>query len=75
MTSHELAIKLLKLPDVMVTRRGYEGGVSEITEASEPRRLVLNVHNGEWYHYGEHEYTEEPNDYPYATSIQAIHIN
>ena len=30
MTGHELANKLLLMPDLTVTRRGYEGGVEEI---------------------------------------------
>lgn len=29
----------------MVTRRGYEGGVNEITTISEPENLCLNVHD------------------------------
>lgn len=56
MTAHELAKQLLELPDVMLTVRGYEGGVDEITSVSQPKELALNVHE-EWY-YGKHEYVD-----------------
>jgi hypothetical protein len=52
MTTHELAKKLLELPDVMVLTDGYEGGVDEITKIT-PTKIKLNVHD-EWY-YGNHD--------------------
>lgn len=54
MTAHELAKKLLEGPNLMVTVRGYEGGVDEITTVSEPEDMMLN-YNEAWY-YGKHEY-------------------
>lgn len=67
MTSHELAKKLLELPDYPVTVSGYEGGVN----------IVDNVHD-EWY-YGKHEYKREGGLYDSEEVkdkeiIQAIHI-
>ncbi len=54
MTSHELAKKLLEMPDVIVTVSGYEGGVDELTSIEPVKELHLNV-NDAWY-YGKHEY-------------------
>ena len=54
MTTHELARELLGKPDVMVTVRGYEGGVDEIQFVRNVNKLHLNV-NDEWY-YGKHDY-------------------
>jgi hypothetical protein len=71
MTSHELAKKLLELPDVMVTVRGYEGGVDEIRFVNTPRELALDV-NEEWY-YGKHEYVDY-DKHEDKQKIQAIAI-
>lgn len=74
MTSHELARKLLAMPDLAVTVRGYKGGVDIIDFISEPATLVLNV-NEEWY-YGKHEYPyiQDLSEYDGKERIQAIHI-
>lgn len=77
MTAHELAKKLLELPDVMVTVSGYEGGVNEVQGTNEPAILALNVHE-EWY-YGKHEYVYpnmdfEPKETKGKERVQAIHI-
>ena len=73
MTSHELARKLLELPDVMVTRSGYEGGVNEITRVNNPQTLTLNV-NDSWY-YGKHEYQNDYDNTPEMKTCAAIHIS
>lgn len=57
MTSHELAHQLLAGPDLLVTVRGYEGGVDEITLVKEAKPLLLNI-NSAWY-YGKHEYLHD----------------
>lgn len=57
MKAHELAKLLLAGPDLMVTVRGYEGGVDEITSVSPPECIKLNEHDA-WY-YGKHEYKDK----------------
>ena len=54
MTAHELAIVLLAGPDLMVTVRGYEGGVDEVAVVHAPCPIHLG-HNSQSY-YGAHEY-------------------
>ncbi len=69
----QLIEKLEQMPkDAMVVRRGYEGGVSEATEANLVN-VELNV-NTDWY-YGKHEiiYDEDAKDLP-NTAI-AVSIN
>ena len=85
MTAHELARQLLAGPDLMVTRRGYEGGVSEVTEIMPPQLIHLD-HNTAWY-YGKHEYHDTDycgtcvdilGDLPAASAIpttKAIHLS
>ena len=58
MTTHELARLLLDGPDLMVTRRGYEGGVHEIAVVQLPRPIHLNA-NGSRSYVGPHEYHED----------------
>lgn len=77
MTSHELAKILLAGPDHMVTVRGYEGGVNEITTVCPPQLLRLHVNN-EWY-YGKHEYHHNDSHWDctffgHQTHAVAIHI-
>jgi hypothetical protein len=76
MTSHELARKLLEGEDVMVTVRGYEGGVNEINTIYPVDTLYLNV-NTEGY-YGKHEYDTPSGDYADEykgkETVRAIHI-
>lgn len=77
MTSHELARILLAGPDHMVTVRGYEGGVNELTTVMEPRVLQLHA-NHEWY-YGRHEYVRDGGMWEFShfssqTHAIAIHI-
>ncbi len=57
MTSHELAHKLLEMPDLPCTRRGYEGGVEIISEVQPPCPIHLNV-NGPHSYMGAHDYCE-----------------
>lgn len=59
MTAHELARKLLEGPDLMVTVRGYEVGVDEIINISEPRELSLNVYPEEDWWCGRHSHSIE----------------
>ena len=73
MTSHELAKKLLEMPDCEVTVREYEGGVNIIDSISEPAELALNV-NSAWY-YGKHDYTDRDESYDHCKKIQAIHLD
>jgi hypothetical protein len=73
MTSHELARKLLEMPDVMVTRNGYEGGVDEITTVSEPRLLALNVNESRYY--GKHDYQADIYMPQGDGECMAIHIS
>jgi hypothetical protein len=77
MTAHELARQLLAGPDLMVTRRGYEGGVEEITDVMEPTALALDLYVGrEWV--GRHNYVDYPEDGPIyegCTIISAIHLS
>jgi succinyl-CoA synthetase beta subunit len=72
MTAHQLAHKLLAMPDVLVTVRGYEGGVDSVESVEEPKELALNC-NSEWY-YGKHEYTAEYKPFDDKVKVQAIHI-
>ena len=58
MTSHELVKLLLEGPDLMVTRRGYEGGVEEITEVFPADPIHLFAHQGQPY-MGTHAYHVE----------------
>jgi hypothetical protein len=60
MTTHELARILLEGPDLMVTVRGYEGGVDEITTINPPAPIHLEVWEGHDY-CGRHEYHDEDN--------------
>lgn len=53
-------------PKRMLVRRGYEGGVSEVTTI-EPTKIVLNV-NEEWY-YGKHERSDK------IGTVPAVFIN
>lgn len=71
MTSHELARKLLAGPDLMVTVRGYEGGVDEVQFILKSEPINLNV-NEEWY-YGKHEYHRSYDETP-APDTLAIHL-
>jgi hypothetical protein len=76
MTAHELARKLLEMPDVMVTVAGYEGGVNEIQKVAEPDELCLNYYE-EWY-YGKHSYRDYQLDEEEGKTFQkikAIHIS
>jgi hypothetical protein len=59
MTSHELAKKLLKMDDVMVTVRGYEGGVNTVERVYAPAPIHLNANMDEEWYYGKHEYHED----------------
>lgn len=61
MTAHELAHKLLELPDLPVTVRGYESGVNIISEVKEPCPIHLDIHQEAYY--GKHEYHKEENPY------------
>jgi hypothetical protein len=75
MTAHELARKLLAGPDLMVTVRGYEGGVNEITKVYEPDNLMLNYYESDAWYYGRHEYRYKGSENDRQTQeIQAIHI-
>ena len=56
MTAHELARKLLGGPDLLVTRRGYEGGVHEITTVVSPCPIHIDIHSRSGSYYGPHEY-------------------
>ncbi len=57
MTSHELARQLLEGPDLLVTIRGYEYGVNEVTGICPPPLLHLEANKGsKWC--GLHEYHE-----------------
>ena len=60
MTTHELAHKLLEGPNLMVTLRGYEGGVNEICNIMKPQLIHLDYHDTKqtWY-YGKHEYHQD----------------
>lgn len=49
MTAHELAYLLLKGPDVLVTVRGYEGGVDVIEEVLEPTPLHVDGQLGVYF--------------------------
>jgi hypothetical protein len=52
MTSHDLARKLLELPDLLVTVRGYEDEVDEIQHIEQ-----VQIHPDEWSgfsYYGDH---------------------
>ena len=80
MTAHELAKLLLDGPDLMVTRRGFEGGAHEITNIDSPVPIHLNM-NGPGSYCGPHEYCEadwcmrcedENNEEP---STKAIHLS
>ncbi len=78
MTSHELAHRLLEGPDLMVTVRGYEGGVNEVTSILEPMDIHLNLHD-EGY-YGTHEYHTGEECYfcvdkTTVLTTQAIHLS
>lgn len=57
MTAHELARKLLALPDVPVTVRGYEGGVNIVGEVCAPRRY--RAYPEEAWYYGKYDYIED----------------
>lgn len=72
MTSHELAKKLLEMPDCEVTVWGYRGGVDIVESIQEPRELALNIH--EEGYYGKHEYTDYEK-FEDNKKIQAIHIS
>ena len=71
MTAHELARKLLAGPDVMVTVRGYEGGVNEIKFVQEPQKLALNANDENDHWYGRHTYVmyDEYEDHEHTTAI------
>lgn len=56
MTAHELARKLLEGEDLLVTVRGYEGGVDEVGYVQDPQPIHYDA-NTEWYR-GRHEYHE-----------------
>ena len=74
MTSHELAKILLAGPDLMVTVRGYEGGVDEINKVWEPEILKLNVNHEGWM--GDHEYERFPEEIKLDNSMRmAIHLS
>jgi hypothetical protein len=75
MTAHQLARKLLEGPDVMVTVRGYEGGVDEITGIQKPEELILNFHDKDSWYYGNHEYNQYDEKETHHTTVQAIHIH
>ena len=68
MTTHELARKLLEGPDVRVVVRGYEGGVNDVSEISEPSPIALNI-SSKWY-LGAHEL----NPYKEVTTETAIEL-
>lgn len=69
----ELIEKLEKLPkDAMVVRRGYEGGVSEATEAYLVN-IELNVHT-DWY-YGKHEIIDDEDVKNVQNTSIAVSIN
>ena len=80
MTTHELARKLLEGPDLLVTRRGYEGGVTEITIVAPECLMHLNVHSPRSY-CGPHEYHTADgcvvcyDDDVVLPVIRAIHID
>ena len=65
-------IEILKTcdPDAMVVRRGYEGGVNEVTSA-ETVLVELNVYT-DWY-YGKHEIVDS-ND-SQKNVVNAIYVN
>lgn len=76
MTSHELARKLLEMPDLPVTIHGYEGGVNFIETVNQPEELCLNYYQ-EWY-YGKHSYRDYDLDEEEGKTyekVQAIHIS
>jgi hypothetical protein len=58
-------------PELMVVRPGYEGGVTEVLEATETM-LALNV-NAEWY-YGEHGEVSNTTDWPNHKHAQGVHL-
>ncbi len=73
MTTHELAKKLLTMPDVMVTVRGYEGGVDEIKTVHPIGKLHLDC-NKDWWD-GNHEYkTDEECVLCEHKIVDAIHL-
>lgn len=72
MTAHELARKLLEMPDVMVTVSSYEGNVDEVDIVCEPAAINLNV-NTKWY-YGKHSYWREYSSKGPKPETLAIHI-
>lgn len=59
MTSHELAKKLLSMPDIPIVTDGYEGGYYEIKNEPKQDSFHLNV-NDDWY-YGQHEKADHYN--------------
>lgn len=74
MTTHELARKLLETEDVMVTVRGYEGGVNEINTIGDSEELCLNT-STEWY-YGKHGDCNEYGSNPCShKKVKAIHLS
>lgn len=75
MTAHELARRLLLMPDVMVTVRGYEGGVNEVNMVYDADTLIIDF-NDAW-DYGKHEYEHDyyKGDKPELKRVQAIHIS
>jgi len=57
MTAHELARTLLEGPDLMVTVRGYEGGVDEVGYVKPPTPIHYDAHTESYY--GRHSYHED----------------
>ena len=74
MTAHELARILLAGPDLKVTRRGYEGGVHEVSVVKPPEKLWLDVHSKSAWYYGPHEYDWEYMDEDDSITTMAIHL-
>ena len=76
MTSHELARKLLEMPDVMVTVRGYEAGVNEVLRVWPAAPLALDVEDSPDI-YGRHKYERHTGTFDNAegcSRVPAIHI-
>ena len=77
MTAHILARLLLEGPDLMVTVRGYEGGVDEIATVNPPASIYLDYYHGQSY-YGKHQYVDDTyldvDEQPVGDLPLAIHI-
>lgn len=72
MTAHELARKLLTLPDVPVTIRGYEGGVNIVEHVNVPAPYMPYAEEA-WY-YGKYDYCNEPDSEVRSLGL-AIHLS